>query len=86
MENQYVEFVNGSKINTIESKDSIRGRVRSIMDLKKAQATKGGVIHIAPLNSNMSLCLQYVGDEIQDIQGKDVTCKRCLKAYAKINK
>jgi len=57
------------------------------MDLKKAQATKGGKIHIAYLKSNMSLCLQYVGEDIQniqDIQDKNVTCKRCLKAYAKI--
>lgn len=49
------------------------------MDYKKAQATIGGVVHIAPINSNMSLCLQYVGDKIQDIQNLDVTCKRCLK-------
>jgi len=54
------------------------------MDLKKAQATKGGVIHIAYLKSNMSLCLQYVGEDIQNIQGKNITCKRCLKAYTKI--
>jgi len=53
------------------------------MDLKKATATKGGKIHIAPLKSNMSLCLQYVGEKIQDIQDKNVTCKRCLKAYEK---
>ena len=56
------------------------------MDLKKAQATKGGVTHIAYLNSNMSLCLQYVGVDIQDIQNKNVTCKRCLKAYEKMKK
>ena len=54
------------------------------MNLKKAQATKGGKIHIAPLNSNMSLCLQYVGSEVQDIQDLNVTCKRCIKAYDKI--
>ena len=54
------------------------------MNLKKAQVTKGGKIHIAPLNSNMSLCLQYVGSEVQDIQELDVTCKRCIKAYNKI--
>jgi len=54
------------------------------MDLKKAFATKGGVIHIAYLKSNMSLCLQYVGEEVQDIQDKNMTCKRCIKAYAKI--
>ena len=54
------------------------------MYLKKAQATKGGVIHIAYLKSNMSLCLQYVGEDVQDIQDKSVTCKRCLKVYAKI--
>jgi len=54
------------------------------MDLKKAQATKGGVIHIAYLKSNMSLCLQYVGEDVQDIQDKNITCKRCIKAYAKI--
>jgi len=32
----------------------------------------------------MSLCLQYVGEDVQDIQDKSVTCKRCLKVYAKI--
>jgi len=58
--------------------------VRSIIDLKKALATKGGVIHIAYFKSNMSLCLQYVGEGVQDIQDKNVTCKRCIKAYAKI--
>lgn len=56
------------------------------MDLKKAQATKGGVIHIAYLHSNMSLCLQYVGEGVQDIQKKNVTCKRCLKAFEKMRK
>jgi len=54
------------------------------MDLKKAQATKGGKIHIAHLKSNMSLCLQYVGEDVQNIQDKNVNCKRCIKAYAKI--
>jgi len=54
------------------------------MNLKKAQATKGGKIHIAYLKSNMSLCLQYVGEDVQNIQDKNVTCKRCIKAYAKI--
>ena len=85
MENQYIEFTNGSRIETVESKNIIRGEVRSIMDLKKAQATKGGVIHIAYLNSNMSLCLQYVGTDIQNIQDKTITCKKCLKAYTKLN-
>jgi len=42
------------------------------MDLKKAQATKGGVIHIAYLKSNMSLCLQYVGEDVQNIQDKNI--------------
>ena len=54
------------------------------MNLKKAQATKGGKIHIAYLKSNMSLCLQYVGEDVQNIQDRNITCKRCLKAYAKI--
>ena len=85
MKNQYIEFTNGSRIKTVEFKGVIRGKVRSIMNLKKAQATKGGVIHIAYLNSNMSLCLQYVGTDIQNIQDKNVTCKKCLKAYTKLN-
>jgi len=86
MESQYIEFTNRSRINVIKTENNIRGRVRSIMDLKKAQATKGGKIHIAYLNSNMSLCLQYIGTEVQNIQDKNITCKKCLKAYQKIEK
>lgn len=56
------------------------------MDLKKAQATKGGVIHIANINANASFCMQYVGEKIQDIQELNVTCKRCLKIYEKLMK
>lgn len=54
------------------------------MSFKKAQATKNGKIHIAYINSNMSLCLQYVGEQIQDVQHLDVTCKRCLRSYEKL--
>lgn len=46
-----------------------------IANPRKARVTKGGKIHYA--YGNMSLCLQYVGDDA--VEDKEVDCKRCLK-------
>jgi hypothetical protein len=49
---------------------------------RKARATKNGKVHY--VYGNMSLCLQYVGDD--EVADKDVDCKRCLSKFEKINK
>ena len=46
---------------------------------RKARATKRGKIHYA--YNNMSLCLQYVGDDV--VEDGDVDCKRCINKYKK---
>lgn len=49
---------------------------------RKARATKNGKVHY--VYGNMSLCLQYVGDDIAE--EKEVDCKRCLNKYNKMSK
>ncbi|MGJ0846435.1 hypothetical protein ACR77J_07095 [Tissierella praeacuta] len=44
---------------------------------RKARATKHGKVHYA--YGNMSLCLQYVGDD--EVVDKEVDCKRCIKKF-----
>lgn len=46
---------------------------------RKARATKRGKIHYA--YGNMSLCLQFVGDD--EVLDKEVDCKRCLNKHNK---
>lgn len=47
---------------------------------RKARATKRGKVHYA--YGNMTLCLQFAGDN--EVLDEEVDCKRCLRKWEKM--